>query len=146
MLLGENLSRAKTLLLHWSQTLYRQRAKLCVIAFSGHQARVLQSPCKASGFNEHWIEPITGGGGTPVESSLTTAANLLRATRMKSPEQKIGLWLLTDGRFKSLPARPAHANFCTVVDFEDNAVPLRRALKLSQSWKADYLHAAQMLP
>ncbi len=146
MLRHRNLALAKGLLLHWVRHIYRQRAELAVIAFAGRQARILQPPTKAVAFNEQWIGAIRGGGGTPVVSGMQLAENLLRQVRRNTPDKKIGLWLLTDGRFSELPAPSALADFSVVVDFENAAVPLHRAERIAENWGAALLRAADLAP
>ncbi|MBM7059480.1 VWA domain-containing protein [Pseudomonas sp. UL073] len=145
MLKQRNLALAKGLLLHWTAQLYRQRDELAVIAFAGDQARLLQAPRKAVAFNEVWISAIAGGGGTPLDAGLQLAEQLLGKVRRRSPGKRIGLWLLSDGRFSQLPPRPAHADFCVVVDFERAALPLGRAARLARLWDAEHVAAAELL-
>jgi magnesium chelatase subunit I len=134
MLRGGALSFAKGLLLRWSQGIYRQRARLAVITFSGGTARLAQPPARPAACNESWIRALAGGGATPVMAAMKLAASLLRRERRRDPGQDIGLWLLTDGRFEALPPRPEDADFCVVVDFEDAPVPLRRAARIAAAW------------
>ncbi|MDR0441283.1 MAG: AAA family ATPase [Candidatus Accumulibacter sp.] len=141
MLQGESLSLAKGLLLAWTARIYRQRAELAVVAFSGGAAYLVRPPAKAVAFNESWIRGLAGGGGTPVTRGLRLADEVLRRIRQRTPERRIGLWLLTDGRFAETPPRPAHADFCVVVDFESAAVPLRRASRLAAAWQSPWIPA-----
>ncbi|MCY1495921.1 cobaltochelatase subunit [compost metagenome] len=145
MLKRHNLALAKGLLLHWTRQLYRRRSELAVIAFAGRHARVLQAPQRVAAFNERWIEPIGGGGGSPVASGLALAEQLLRQARRAAPGKHLQLWLLSDGRFAQLPARPQGADRCVVVDFDNAAVPLGRAAQLARLWQAEYLRAAELL-
>jgi len=146
MLRHRNLALAKGLLLHWVRDIYRQRAELAVIAFAGRQARILQQPAKAVAFNEQWISAIQGGGGTPIISAVQLTEKLLRQVRRNTPDKRIGVWLLTDGRFNDLPPRPALADFAVIVDFENAAVPLHRAARIAAAWDAELLRAGDLTP
>lgn len=145
MLRGQTLAKAKGLLLRWVQQLYRQRAELAVIGFSGAGARLLQPPHKAVAFNERWIGAIGGGGGTPAAAGIALASRLARDTRRRAPHRPIGVWLLTDGRFDETPPPPADADLRVIIDFEHADVPLGRARRLAEAWQADYLHADEVL-
>lgn len=141
MLAGRNLALAKGLLLAWTQQLYQQRAQLCVIGFGGNTACLLQAPRKAARINTQWITPISGGGGTPILHGVQLAERILTQSRRQNPRPFTTVWLLTDGRFATLPARPKHADRCTLIDFESTPVRLGRTWQLAQRWQADYFHA-----
>ena len=145
MLKRSNLAMAKGLLLRWSEQIYRQREELAVIGFAGGQARLLQRPQKAVAYNDTWIAAIGGGGGSPAVSGVQLAEQTLAKVRKAAPGKKIGLWLLSDGRFSLLPARPRHADFCVVVDFENQRVPLGRAAQIARLWDAEHLRAVDLL-
>jgi magnesium chelatase subunit ChlD-like protein len=145
MLKRSNLALAKGLLLRWSEQIYRQRGELAVIGFAGNQARLLQRPQKAVPYNDAWIAAIGGGGGSPAVSAVQLAEQTLAKVRKAAPGKKIGLWLLSDGRFSQLPARPRHADFCVVVDFENQPVPLGRAAQIARLWDAEHLRAVDLL-
>ncbi|MBK1674799.1 magnesium chelatase [Ectothiorhodospira shaposhnikovii] len=134
MLRRDKLALAKGLLSTWVQQIYVLRGELAVIGFSGSGARVLQPPARAAVFNEDWIAPIGGGGGTPMASGVALADALLLQVRRRNPGKRIGLWLLTDGRTHRIPPKPVHADFCQVVDFETEAVPLGRAARIARAW------------
>jgi len=145
MLKRSNLALAKGLLLRWSEQVYRQRGELAVIAFAGNQARLLQRPQKAVPYNDAWIAAIGGGGGSPAVSAVQLAEQTLAKVRKSAPGKKIGLWLLSDGRFSQLPARPRHADFCVVVDFENQPLALGRAAQIARLWDAEHVRAVDLL-
>ncbi|WP_200843588.1 VWA domain-containing protein [Pantoea sp. 18069] len=142
MLRGEKLALAKGCLLALTESFYRRREHLAVIGFSGDEARLLQAPGKVATFNAPWIAPLRGGGGTPVEAAMALAHRLLQ--RQAASKQLLSLWLLTDGRFETLPARPPLADSCHIVDFEIEAVALRRCQRLARDWDAQWISAAQL--
>jgi magnesium chelatase subunit ChlD-like protein len=140
MLSHHNLSLAKGLLKACVKRLYQQRAKVCVVGFGHGGVRVLQTPQRASGVNEHWIAPIQGGGGSPVLAAVKRADQLLAHYRKRFPGAVIELSLLSDGRFTERPDQPQHANQLNVIDFEEDAVRLQRARLLATHWGAQYVH------
>lgn len=141
MLKDQNLALAKGLLMQWTRQLYKQRSELAVIVFAGRHARVLQKPQRVAAFNQCWIEPITGGGGSPVASAIDLAEQLMAQVRRQAPDKQLHLCLLTDGRYSQLPRRPLHTDHCLVVDFESATLRLGRAGLIAQAWAADYIHA-----
>lgn len=145
MLKRSNLALAKGLLLRWTEQIYRQRGELAVIGFAGTQARLLQRPQKAVPYNDAWIAAIGGGGGSPAVSAVQLAEQTLAKVRKAAPGKKIGLWLLSDGRFNQLPERPRYADFCVVVDFENQPLPLGRAAQIARLWDAEHLRAVDLL-
>ncbi|HUE93949.1 vWA domain-containing protein [Pseudomonas sp.] len=145
MLKRSNLALAKGLLLRWTEQIYRQRGELAVIGFAGNQARLLQPPQKAVPYNDAWIAAIGGGGGSPAVNAVQLAEQTLAKVRKAAPGKKIGLWLLSDGRFSQLPARPRHADFCVVVDFENQQLPLGRAAQIARLWDAEHLRAVDLI-
>ncbi|MCY1562110.1 hypothetical protein D9M68_994580 [compost metagenome] len=79
-----------------------------------------------------------------MQSGLELAEQTLARVRRAAPGKKIGVWLLSDGRFSQLPERPRHADFCVVVDFENQAVPLGRALQIARLWQAEHVRAVDL--
>ena len=145
MLKRSNLALAKGLLLRWTEQIYRQRGELAVIGFAGNQARLLQRPQKAVPYNDTWIAAIGGGGGSPALSAVQLAEQTLAKVRKAAPGKKIGLWLLSDGRFSQLPECPRYADFCVVVDFENQPLPLGRAAQIARLWGAEHVRAVDLL-
>jgi magnesium chelatase subunit ChlD-like protein len=132
MLSGKRLALAKGLVVALFDRAYRERAEVALVCFGGTTAQVRREPGAAHWWNERWLAPIGGGGGT-----------LLRAARHR-PSQRRFLWLLTDGRSPETPSRPDAADQIVIVDFENEAVRLGRCVTLAESWQADYRTAASM--
>ncbi|AMM17809.1 magnesium chelatase [Burkholderia sp. PAMC 28687] len=144
MLGGKRLALAKGLVVALFDRAYRERAEVALVCFGGATAEVRREPGAAHWWNDRWLAPIGGGGGTPLALGVRTGANvLLRAARRKPSQRRI-LWLLTDGRSAETPARPDSADQIVVVDFKSEAVSLGRCAKLAESWHADYRTAADM--
>ena len=140
MLRGQKLALAKGYLQALAEQAYRSRDSLCVIGFSGTGAQLLHRSLKAQAFNTAWIEPIGGGGGTPLDSALALLDEHLRTMRKQAPLYAC-LWLLSDGRFASLPPRPPQADQITVIDFDTQWLQLQRCQKLAQEWGAELIRA-----
>lgn len=145
MLQDRNLGRAKAVLLSWSQQLYQQRIWMAVIGFAGNQAQIVQPPTKAGLFNERWIAAISGGGGTPIEAAQQQAEKLLQQFRCQQPQARIGLWLMSDGRFQASPPVPSQSDLRVMIDFEQGKVKLGRLQRLAQDWQASYIRAEQLI-
>lgn len=139
MLRGEKLAWAKGCLLALTEQFYRDRDDLAVIGFAGEQAQWLQKPAKAAAFNAAWIAPLQGGGATPIQSAVQAVEGVLRRC---PPGTRATVWLLTDGRFDPLPTRPAHAEHCHIIDFENEALALGRCHRLAEMWRGEWMPAS----
>ncbi|MGA7814546.1 vWA domain-containing protein [Caballeronia sp.] len=144
MLSGKRLALAKGMVVAMFSRAYRERAEVALVCFGGVTAQVRREPGAAHWWNDHWLAPIGGGGGTPLALGVRTAANVLAKAARRKPSQRRLLWLLTDGRSPETPVRPSDADQIVIIDFENEAVPLSRCSTLAASWQADYLHAADM--
>jgi magnesium chelatase subunit ChlD-like protein len=144
MLGGKRLALAKGLVVALFDRAYRERADVALVCFGGRRAEVRREPGAAHWWNERWLAPIGGGGGTPLALGVRTAANVLaRASRRKTTQQR-WLWLLTDGRSPETPSRPVDADHVVIIDFESEAVRLGRCVMLADAWNADYQTANAM--
>ena len=144
MMSRKRLALAKGMVVALFNRAYRERAEVALICFGGTTAQVRREPGAAHWWNDHWLAPIGGGGGTPLALGVRTAANVMSKAARKKPSQRRLLWLLTDGRSPETPLRPADADQIVIIDFENEAVPLGRCSTLAASWQADYLLAADM--
>jgi magnesium chelatase subunit ChlD-like protein len=138
MLSGKRLALAKGLVVALFDRAYRERADVALVCFGGGRAEVRREPGAAHWWNERWLAPIGGGGGTPLALGVRTAANLLARASRRKPSQQRWLWLLTDGRSPDTPARPTDADHIIIVDFENEAVRLGRCATLADVWDADH--------
>lgn len=138
MVHGEPMALAKGVLVRLLERAYQSRADVALVCFAAGHAEVRLAPSRAQRWNENWIRPITGGGGTPLTLGLARADQLLARQARERPGQQRWLWLLTDGRSAETPPRPAWADHVMVVDVERNAVPLGRCLQLANAWGAEY--------
>jgi magnesium chelatase subunit ChlD-like protein len=144
------LARAKGLLLVWLRAVRRQTEQAALICYGGAQADVRFGPAIPSGWNERWIDPIGGGGGTPLALGVQLASQLAvgqmgvrkRDTTLVDT-QKI-LLVLTDGRTREAPPRPEGFRHIVIVDFESQIPALHRCALLAEQWGAQYLHVTDL--
>jgi magnesium chelatase subunit ChlD-like protein len=144
MISGKRLALAKGLVVALFDRAYRERAEVALVCFGGATAQVRREPGAAHWWNERWLAPIGGGGGTPLALGVRTGANVLHRAARHRPSQRRFLWLLTDGRSPETPSRPDAADQIVIVDFENEAVRLGRCVTLAASWQAEYRTAASM--
>ncbi|BAO88584.1 vWA domain-containing protein [Caballeronia cordobensis] len=145
MLAGERLARAKGMLVALFDRAYRERAQIALVCFGGGRAEVRRQPGAAHWFNERWVAPIGGGGGTPLALGLASAATVLERAARRRPSQKRWLWVLTDGRTNERPDAPASADEIVVVDFEEGAIRAGRGKRFARDWNAQYVTADDAL-
>ncbi|WP_232470917.1 vWA domain-containing protein [Caballeronia hypogeia] len=141
MLAGERLARAKGMLVALFDRAYRERAEIALVCFGGGRAEVRRQPGAARWFNEGWVAPIGGGGGTPLALGLSSAATVLARAARRRPSQRRWLWVLTDGRTNERPHVPASVDQIVVVDFEDGVIRAGRGEALAIDWNAQYVTA-----
>ncbi|SAL11123.1 Mg-chelatase subunit ChlD-like protein [Caballeronia terrestris] len=144
MLAGKRLALAKGLLVALFDRAYRERAEVALVCFGGGQAEVRRQPGASHWWNEHWVAPIGGGGGTPLTLGVRAAGNVLARAARRKPAQERWLWLLTDGRTRDTPERPGDAHRIVIVDFENEAVRLGRCQLLAIAWDAEYGSAGEI--
>ncbi|WP_349816641.1 VWA domain-containing protein [Acidovorax sp. SUPP3334] len=128
------LARAKGVLLALMQEAYRERDDVALLCFGGNGVQLRVSPQRAPAWSDAWVAPIGGGGGTPLDRAVAHAAQVLHGARGREG----WLWLLTDGRTREQPGRPASAHTACVVDFDTARLTLHRAERLAQHWQAHY--------
>ncbi|MDO5654102.1 MAG: VWA domain-containing protein [Brachymonas sp.] len=142
MLANGRLALAKGVLAHLLQQVYVQREQAVVLGFSGQGTKLLQPPararpaCTSQLAAPAWLASVAGGGGTPLADALAQADALLQ----RHSHRPRWLWLLSDGRSRAAPPRPAHAEHAYIIDFDTARLPLQRCLQLAQVWQAEYMH------
>ncbi|GAB2463071.1 VWA domain-containing protein [Comamonas humi] len=138
MLESGAFARAKGLLLQWMRWAYLQRMPVALLCFGAGQVQWRLSPRRAPQCNAALVEPLRGGGGTPLAQALHTAWALLA----QRPEPDACLWVLSDFRSPEVlalqhePAPPGLAQ--VLVDCEAPARAGRPAFggagRLAQAW------------
>lgn len=136
MLAGQRLALAKGLLIALFDRASAARAEVALVCFGGARADVRFGPAVPRWWNERWLRPVGGGGGTPLASGVQKAAQLLERTARRKPAQQRWLWILTDGRSSDQPMRPLDADEVVFVDFEREAVRLGLCEALAEAWGA----------
>lgn len=144
MLRGQKLAWAKGCLLAMTVQFYRRRDRLAVIGFSGDQASVIQPVGGIATFNENWIAPLNGGGGTPIGSAVTLLDALLSQQKMRRGAASTHVWLMTDGRFADLPTKPELIATYHVIDFENDMIAMQRCRKIASIWGASWTPATEI--
>lgn len=94
MLESGAFAQAKGLLLQWLRWAYLQRAPIALLCFGAGRVQWRLAPSRAPQWNADLIEPLHGGGGTPLAHALHEAWALLA----RRPEARKVLWVLSDFR------------------------------------------------
>ncbi|NML30007.1 vWA domain-containing protein [Paraburkholderia antibiotica] len=136
MLTGQRLALAKGLLIALFDRAGAMRAEAALVCFGGASADVRFGPAVPRWWNERWLEPVGAGGGSPLEAGVRRAAQLLERSARRRPAQQRWLWILTDGRTRDEPRRPADADEVVFVDFERGTLRLGRCEALANAWGA----------
>lgn len=130
-------AKAKGLLLQWLRWAYLQRVPVALLCFGAGQLQWTLLPRRAPQWNGELIEPLLGGGGTPLASAFHAAWKLLA----KRPEACPHLWVLSDFRSAdvlSLVQGRAPAPLHILVDCEPAARTGQRcfggAERLAKAW------------
>lgn len=136
MLAGRRLALAKGLLIALFDHASAMRAEAALVCFGGTGADVRFGPAVPRWWNERWLSPVGGGGGTPLMAGVRQARQLLERCARRKPAQQRWLWILTDGRTRDTPVRPPDADEVVFVDFEREAIRLGRCELLADMWGA----------
>jgi magnesium chelatase subunit ChlD-like protein len=136
MLTAQRLALAKGLLVALLDHAGKARADAALVCFGGTGAQVRFGPAVPRWWNERWLQPVGGGGGTPFAAGVREATQLLERAARRAPLQQRWLWILTDGRSGDMPARPADVDQVVFVDFEQGAIRLERCEQLAKAWGA----------
>lgn len=136
------LAHAKAMLIPWLRQLRRESTEAVLFCFGGTRVDRRFGPAVPTGWNERWIAPIGGGGGTPLQLGLAAVQHAADASR----DRPHRLFLLTDGRTSEQPARPTGFDEITVIDFDDRPFAAGRCRLLAQRWSVRCLNAWRNVP
>ncbi|UUC95780.1 MULTISPECIES: VWA domain-containing protein [Comamonas] len=130
-------AQAKGLLLQWLRRAYLQRESVALLCFGAGRLHWLLEPARAPRWNADLIEPLRGGGGTPLTQALQ-AGWQMAARHSRQPSC---LWLISDFRSPDvlqLERGPVPALTQILVDCETAAGQSRRlfggAERLAKVW------------
>ncbi|KUZ07863.1 magnesium chelatase [Burkholderia diffusa] len=146
MLSHDRLALAKGLIVAYFDQAARDRVETALICFGGNGAARRFGPAVPRWWNARWLEPVDGGGGTPLADGIAAAAQLLAGAARRKPDQQRWLWVLSDGRTRETPPRPAAADHVTFVDFDGAAVRIGQGRRLADAWGAQWTTAASLCP
>lgn len=138
MMSGQRLALAKGILIALFDQARATRAQVALVCFSANRADVRFGPAVPRWWNERWIAPVGGGGGTPLTLGVETAAALLERASRRRPGQQRCLWILSDGRSSGSPIRPASADYVAFVDVEEGPLRIGRCAELAREWGGAY--------
>lgn len=141
MLSNDRLALAKGLIVAYFDRAARDRVETALICFGGQGAARRFGPAVPRWWNARWLEPVDGGGGTPLADGIAAAAQLLARDARREPGKQRWLWVLSDGRTRETPPKPASADHVVFVDFDDAAVRIGRGARLAAAWGAQWLTA-----
>jgi magnesium chelatase subunit ChlD-like protein len=144
MMAGERLALAKGILLALFERARAGRCEVALVCFGGNRADVRFGPAVPRWWSERWIAPVGGGGGTPFQSGIDTAGDLLMTAARRKPVQQRWLWVLSDGRSSDAPSRPVAADQAIFVDFEQEHVSIGRCADLARKWDAQLFDAREV--
>ena len=125
---------------------YQRRDKVGLICFRGADAQLLLPPTSSVDAAARRLEKMPTGGQTPLAAGLTEAHATLRRERMRDPQRRPLLVVVTDGRHtaggdpQAAALRLRHDGVASVVvDCESGPVRLRLADALAQALGGEYL-------
>jgi magnesium chelatase subunit D len=125
---------------------YQRRDKVGLVCFRGADAQLLLPPTSSVDAAARRLATMPTGGQTPLTAGLTEAHATLRRERLRDPQRRPLLVVVTDGRHtaggdpQAAALRLRHDGVASVVvDCESGPVRLRLAGALAQALGAEYL-------
>lgn len=139
------LGKSKGVVAGLSHQSYLAREELAIIEFGNNQVCTRLHPQRAPKVIEPILERIKLGGGTPLRKALLQAKELLLKTKARTPDKKLCLYLLTDGRSSDSLAGLSSIQSKTganviVIDTEQHAIRLGRCHNIAQQLNGEYVH------
>jgi magnesium chelatase subunit D len=130
---------------------YQRRDKVGLVCFRGAGAQLLLPPTSSVDAAARRLGTMATGGQTPLTAGLTEAHATLRRERMRDPQRRPLLVVVTDGRHtaggdpRAAALRLRHDGVASVVvDCESGPVRLGLALALAENLGGEYLGLAEL--
>jgi magnesium chelatase subunit D len=130
---------------------YQRRDKVGLICFRGAGAEMLLPPTSSVDAAARRLESMPAGGRTPLAAGLAEAHATLRRERLRDPQRRPLLVVVTDGRHTAggdpgtVAAALRRDGIASVlVDCESGPVRLGLAAGLAQALGAEYLNLASL--
>ncbi|TSE33823.1 Cob-chelat-sub: cobaltochelatase subunit [Tepidimonas taiwanensis] len=143
---GQRAARAKAYAAAIVEGARRSGAWVALLAVGGQHAQWVLRPRAARRSAVQRMQALGCGGGTPMQQAALQVEEVLCAHARHYPAAYRHVWVLTDGRVRTVPMRPLAAHEVTVVDFDDDPVPLGQARRWAAAWGARWLLAAAGCP
>jgi magnesium chelatase subunit D len=145
------MSAVKGAVLSLLKDAYQRRDRISLISFRGEGASVLLPPTSSVELAAARLEELPTGGRTPLAAGIEKAAKVLERERLRDPDRRPLVVLLTDGRATAGPdplsaaaglRSLAAASF--VVDIEEGHVRLGMAGDLARAMGASCLRLEEL--
>jgi magnesium chelatase subunit D len=145
------MSAVKGAVLSLLKDAYQRRDRISLISFRGEGASVLLPPTSSVELAAARLEELPTGGRTPLAAGIEKAAKVLERERLRDPDRRPLVVLLTDGRATAGPdplsaaaglRSLAAASF--VVDTEEGHVRLGMAGDLARAMGASCLRLEEL--
>ncbi|MFI6909808.1 putative cobaltochelatase [Nonomuraea sp. NPDC050394] len=130
------MTAVKTAVLSLLLDAYQRRDKVGLVTFRGRGAEVALPPTSSVEAGAARLRSLPTGGRTPLAEGLARAAEVLRVERMRDPDRRPLVVVVTDGRATAGGDVDAAAGLlkgvaCVVVDCESGPVRLGLAVRLA---------------
>jgi magnesium chelatase subunit D len=135
---------------------YQRRDKVALVSFRRDGGELLLPPTSSVDAAVRRLAELPTGGRTPLSAGLLVAADVLRVERVRDPNRRALVVVVTDGRYTSGPSPELAAGHVkrlaaasVVVDCESGRVRLGLASALAESldarsYRLDELSAASL--
>jgi hypothetical protein len=90
MLSHERLALAKGLIVAYFDDAARRRMETALICFGGNGVARRFGPAVPRWWNARWLDPVDGGGGTPLADGIAAASQLLARDARRAPASNAG--------------------------------------------------------
>ncbi len=134
---------------------YQRRDKVAVITVRGSEAELVLPPTSSVDIAVRRLSGLRTGGKTPLAQGLLKAREIVHRERVRDPQRRAMLVMLTDGRATGgadpVPRARAAARLLAregvagvVVDCERGMIRLGLAAELARELRATYLQLAEL--